>query len=60
MHNLLLIGTRLGLGDGGHRGELSGFDLIYVLSELIMSILPFFFLFTFELMCDASFLSFFF
>jgi hypothetical protein len=46
-------------GDGGHRGELSGFDLIYVLSELIMSVLPFF-LFAFELMCDASFLFFFF
>jgi hypothetical protein len=32
MHNLLLIGTRLGLGGGtvGHRGELSGFDLIFM------------------------------
>jgi hypothetical protein len=34
----LLIGTRLGLGDGGASWRTQRFDLIYVLSELIMSV----------------------
>jgi hypothetical protein len=51
MHNLL-IGTRLVLGDGGASWRTQRFVLVYVLSELIMSVSsyscvmfkPFFFL----------------
>lgn len=46
MHNLLLIGTRLGLGGTvGHRGELSGFDLIFMswVNRLCLFCLFFFF-----------------